>query len=154
MQGDLTALIERVEKVPGPDRRLDAEIMCAFHGYAMHEESDPANGIFAFWDGEPWKSTCHNCTIWPEVTASLDEALALVEETLPGWDWSLRHSVSADGDVRYGNAVLWVPSDPRDDEAPRHWANHSSPVLALLLAMLLALQADRSPSPTEGDADA
>lgn len=86
---DLKTLLAKIEAATGPDRRIDASIMCALRGYTMHEESDPANGIFAFWDGVPWKSTCHNCTSWPEITASLDAAIALVCEELPGWWWKV-----------------------------------------------------------------
>lgn len=92
MQADastIEALLERVEKATGPDRVLDAHLMCAVNGYVMHEDSDPAEGIFAFWSGEPWKSECSNCTSWAEVTASIDAALALVQEKLPGWFVSL-----------------------------------------------------------------
>lgn len=82
---DLHSLLTRAEAATEPDRELDAYIMCALNGYTMHEDSNPNDGIFAFWDGAPWESTCHNCTIWPEVSASLDAALALVGEKLPEW---------------------------------------------------------------------
>lgn len=140
MQGDLSALIKRVEKATGPDRRIDAEILCAFHGYVMHEESDPANGIFAFWDGKPWESTCHNCTIWPKVTASLDAALALVEEKLPDCDWECTTARHRKGFM----AAVWYAEVFRADA--------TTPALAIVLALLRALQslqADRSPSPAE-----
>lgn len=120
----LTSLLERVEKATGPDRELDAAIRIALF--------PPA--------GRP---------AWLPYTASLDACRALQEQALPGWDWSARHSVSSDGDVRYGNAVVWVPCNPRDDESPRYWASHEhAPELAWLAAILRALIAQ--PKEKEG----
>lgn len=75
----------------------------------------------------------------PKYTESLDAAIDLVERMRPGWDWYVRHATSADGDVKYGNAQIWPPCNPRDDESPRFWANHDQPVRALLIALFRAL---------------
>jgi hypothetical protein len=73
----LLALAERCEQAAGPDRVLDADIMCAFYGYTIHKDSNPAEGHFSFWEGEPEKSKCVNCSGWARVTEHLDEAVTL-----------------------------------------------------------------------------
>lgn len=72
------SLIARLEAATGPDRELDAEIVCALNGYTIHEDTRqffPKH--FAFWSGKPWESLCSNCSSWPEYTSSLDAALSL-----------------------------------------------------------------------------
>ena len=73
----LLALADRCEQTAGPDRVLDAYIMCAFYGYTIHKNSNPAVGHFAFWEGEPEKSRCVNWSGWARVTERLDEAVQL-----------------------------------------------------------------------------
>jgi hypothetical protein len=150
MEGDLPKLLERVENATGPNLATEVSLAILLDqtpdGFRFVEETQCWQRYVAVRD---------DVEIWmpPAYTASLDAALALVEEKLPGWDWSLRHSVSADSVIRYANAVVWVPSDPRDDEAPRYWANHNhSPLLALLAALLRALIAESrvSLAPTDG----
>lgn len=82
------ALAARIEAATAPDRELDALIACAQRGYTMHEDSKPAErGIFAFWVGKPRESECINCSSWPDPTASLDAAAALVPE---GFMWRVQ----------------------------------------------------------------
>ena len=146
---DLHSLLTRVEAATAPDRQIDCLLDCLRTGREFIEWTADT-GIVGYRFKHPtlgWELGCWRVGY----TASLDAALALVEEMLPGWDWSVRHSVSADGDVRYANAVVWLPSDPRDDEAPRHWANHDhSPALALLSALLRALIAKQEVEDAEG----
>lgn len=78
----LLELAERCERAEGPDRVLDAAIHLAVRGYTLHDETNPANGHFAFWEGEPWNSPCSNCSSWTAVTDSIDEALSLIPA---GW---------------------------------------------------------------------
>jgi hypothetical protein len=84
----LLALAERCEQAAGPDRALDAEILCAIHGFTIHKDSNPASGYFSFWEGEPEKSRCVNSSSWDRVTGSLDAAVTLVPE---GWTWARFH---------------------------------------------------------------
>jgi hypothetical protein len=69
----------------GPSRELDARLWWAF---ADHSEDD--HGL----DGEPlwvmaklWGGSPSSWTWIPQVTSSIDAALALVERLLPGWSW-------------------------------------------------------------------
>ena len=82
----LLELAERCERATGPDHALDAHIHVALCGYTIHEDTDPAKGHFAFWDGEPWESICSNCSSWSALTASIDEALTLVD---PKAQWAV-----------------------------------------------------------------
>ncbi len=110
----LLALAERCEQAAGPDRGLDAAIMCAFYGYTIHKDSNPAEGHFAFWEGEPEKSKCVNCSGWARVTEHLDAAVTLVPE---GWGWAI--STTGGGlPCAYGHppgnglAVRWIDDTP------------------------------------------
>lgn len=70
-------LLERVEKAEGPDRDLDYDISIAFQSYG----ADPTHGHYLRrkWFG-------------PNLTASIDAALALVEKVKPGCQKSLIES--------------------------------------------------------------
>jgi hypothetical protein len=65
----LLALAERCEQAAGPDRVLDAEILCAIYGFTIHKEN-----------------RCVNSSSWDRVTGSLDAAVTLVPE---GWDFCI-----------------------------------------------------------------
>ena len=78
----LLALADRCEQAARPDRVLDAEILCAIHGLTIHKDSNPADGYFSFWQGEPEKSRCVNSSSWDRLTGSLDAAVTLYP-TLP-----------------------------------------------------------------------
>jgi hypothetical protein len=107
----LGELAERCEAATGPDRVLDAEIYMAVHGYTLHEDTDPATGHFAFWEGEPWKSPCVNCSSWGEPTASLDAAMVLVPE---GWFFHVSRFSESEGPLR-GNAHVYGNRGLGDD---------------------------------------
>ena len=127
----LLALAERCKQAAGPDRVLDAEIMCALLGHMIHKDSDPAKGHFAFWIGEPENSVCMNCSGWARITESLDEAVTLVPE---GWEWEIYSD---------GGALLFVV--PRHiDETQRNATCRSAatPALALCAAALRARAAE------------
>jgi len=112
MQGDLTALIERVENATGPDRELDAAIRDALY--------------------EPVKRGA-----WTPFTSSLDAALALVEEKLPGTFWHVAKGRTRPDEPLFG-AELVSPEHGGVNVAVEH---ESSVALALILALLRALSA-------------
>ena len=124
-------LIKELESASGPDRTLDAKVSCALYGYVMHEESDPSDGVFAFWDD----GVCHNCSSWPEYTASVDEAMRLVPEGLV-WELYVR--------TNYIRARVLEKGPPfRDDYHVSEWEEGGylrdpSPAIALCIAALKA----------------
>jgi hypothetical protein len=105
----LASLIARVEAATGPDRRLDLDI-CAALGTL--EYASTARG---------YTRMPH-----PELTASIDAALAFAERVLPGKGWRLLYSAMMD------------------------WRAHVEPNVGkllprvLILALLRALQAQAS----------
>jgi hypothetical protein len=122
----LLTLAARCEQAAGPDRVLDAEILCAIHGLTIHKDSNPANGYFAFWEGEPEKSRCVNSSSWDRLTGSLDAAVTLVPE---GHEWLRKNEICM--------TVYRVPDNLKE------WARHidargATPALALCAAALRA----------------
>lgn len=162
--GDVTGLVERLEKATGGDRGLDA-LLAQVAGWEWHGDGPveeyplwaghwvqpgfPMNGTF----GIRGKGLC-DCNVIdethgndkppPAYTASLDAALALVERVLPGWSYGITS-----------------PDNPEDDPAlqRQHFsarlrksvqiirAHAPTPALALCLAALKALAQGNEGSP-------
>lgn len=116
---DLTTLIAKLEAATGPDRELDAEIAIALDQIASRD----------FWSIDYIKAD-----MVPAVTGSIDAAVALAARVLPGWGWSTQSfgEDGAQGKVWkhgwYDGAVIY--------------AEHSSPAIALVIAILRAKQAE------------
>ncbi len=116
---NLADLISRLEKAKGPDRDLDGEIhvACGLAGDGAHT----------------WGPYLRRKMARPDYTASIDAALYLKDEVLPGWYWRVGH-----GSVEPGWAHLnRVHPDHclKTDEA--HGLG-STPALALCVAILRA----------------
>lgn len=115
----MTDLEKRLEEATGPDRELDARI---YHFFGYIEIADPKDWLGMTPHGEP-------VSISP-LTASLDAALALVEERLPGWTMICDASAPEAG-------IDWELFEPKfggeriKGTAPTH-------PLALLLALVKA----------------
>lgn len=157
----MSDLIAKLEKLEGPDREVDAEIV--FDAFASpvgkHKEDGGPIGYIDITDQPSWNlglrfpgkdrewfSACRkqikgetllierdgsyvlmNSLRVPELTASLDAAIALVERVLPGWDWG------RDDDQR----MYLYP--PNTDECLS--ARGATPAIALLIALLKAKEA-------------
>ena len=98
---DLHALRARVQAATGPDRELDEAIMAAFY---VREKRHI--GAFEYPGGVPvyddvWvdpKTDKWVSTGAFDFTRSIDDAVALIKRTLPGWIWkTCECSVSDDG---------------------------------------------------------
>lgn len=131
-------IIERLEKADGPDHVLDAHILCALYGYEMHKDSDPATGVFSFWqDG-----ICHNCSSWMDPTASLDAAVALVEKMLPGWVFDdVSQNARLVGNPWGCSLSSYDGSDFSKNRHARSGWDYASPQIAVLVALFRALEA-------------
>ena len=107
---DLKALLERVEKAEGPDRKLDILIW-------EHMDADPklyrrvvGKPRYSEWEskaGGRWHDFYPSLNV-SHYTASLDASLALVERALPGWGiqqitWPLKPKDNALFAVTMGN---------------------------------------------------
>lgn len=120
----ISSLIERVEKATGPSFALDQDI-------ELFVEPDRITERLA-WErlGKPYPPT-------PPYTASLDAVVALAERVLPGWRWI----IDSDWDRGPPYAAQVKRQGDAWSEAPREFAK--TPPLALLLALLLAVQSQK-----------
>lgn len=110
MSASLRDLLERVEKTTKPNYALERDLWNAL----LPAERRPE-----------WRRT-------PPLTTSLDAAVALVAEMLPGAFWETGTS-QFDRQGRHANAFVWC----RDEPSHEAWA--ATPPLALLAALLSAL---------------
>jgi hypothetical protein len=135
---DLSELIERVEKATGPDRELDAAIAVAMLGTTATEDDLIYHKVPAHDDhcarGTYWRKSRSGWSLHTSATfsASLDSALALVEEMLPGANWSLGYFPEKPSYA----AEVWYSTV--------HYGLSGSPATAILLALLRALQSQPS----------
>lgn len=143
----LSDLLARVEAATGPDRELDDSLALASGWHP------PGVDPRLFSNPDTHRLYAHHA---PAFTASLDAALALCERVLPGWRWTLDSESNREG-VPRGKPGASVYIDQYDPDAPFHSAEAPTPALALLAAMLKALDAQakdgaaRSPQPIRED---
>jgi hypothetical protein len=138
MQGDLTALIERVEKATGPDRQLDCLLDCIRHDREFIEWTADT-GVTGYrykhprivWGSGTWREEI-------AYTSSLDAALALVEEKLPGCQWTVETD------------ACWLRVLTQDDvdefQGSYNCRGGTCTALAVVLALLRALQSQQENS--------
>lgn len=143
-------LIEKLEKVIGPDRELDACIAFTTgefdfklkHGFEDCRIERGARREDDFVEVHVVnKGTLIYGERYPRYTASIDAAVQLCERVLPDYLWGITQGT--DGDVEFqGN--IWPNTQPFD-ASKDHFGYHSKPALALCIAILRALQ------PKEGE---
>jgi len=102
MTSNLSALIERVERLDGPDQSLDAEICIELQYGGINSEGACNVRTDPDWEGDllfeiegDEHPDC--CNPIPALTASIDAAVALVDRVLPG------HGYTTDHQPVYGN---------------------------------------------------
>ena len=136
-------LLERLEKAEGPDRELDAEIDATLRvGKPNHQAWVKEN--FPTWRARP-DGLCEcvhqdgsGGVNWQSdpFTASVDAALALVEQKLPGADW-YRSIPNEPGDS-IEISVWWRPQ-PKEDWLWGEAQDNGDTAIAILIALLRAL---------------
>ena len=109
---ELAELLERVKAATGPDRELDWDIQQSQFGI---EQTD-----------------FHGT---PRYTASIDAALALAERLLPGRSWKIVGEPAA----VYPHCAVIRDAGKLSDVAEAFIASHRTPALAILTALLSAL---------------
>lgn len=132
---DLSELIERLEMAGGPSRDLDVEIM-----NALAPRSPDEKRLF---DGKVYPATwgavgqvCDHIRYFveaPFLTSSIDAAAALAERVLPGNQINVTRFTSTVARASIGNG--WIEA-----------STHKTPALALVTAILRALQQKGSSS--------
>ncbi|PZU22454.1 MAG: hypothetical protein DI589_11200 [Shinella sp.] len=133
---DLTTLIAKLEAATGPDRELDVAISCAIDGRVLEKRGNDRKEWLYLPGTNNWRQDpgSYGQFLSPRFTASIDTAVALAERVLPGWDWGA-HSFGEDG----AQGKVWKHGW-HDDTAI--YADHTSPSIALLIAILRAKQAE------------
>ncbi len=138
---ELQKLLERVENATGPDREIDEAIMALV--YVRDERH-----IGAYMENDLGRDEPVKDRVWVDpktdkwvsthayaYTASIDDALALVERVLPGQQWTLGRNL---------HHHYWLCTFNRLDDEGAPYSNASShaaptPPLAILAAILKAL---------------
>lgn len=134
-------LIDRLSKLDGPDREVDAELEAVFVGGRVHY-NDPANKeavIERPIDGL-WIRGIYPYRKIARYTASVDAAIALAERVLPGWKWRVgRTELFSNG---WSYVHKYDPSNcDRTDEAACADGKAANPAIALCIALLRAKEA-------------
>ena len=128
---DLPSLIVRVERLEGPDREVDLEIARAL-------VPDVICTRLVRW---PPPEREEDFTHW-EYTASLDAVVALAERVLP----ALAPAIGMNVHHRYWHGRLSFVR--ADGDVDGYSADAPTPALALLLALLRAVQAQQNKETT------
>lgn len=126
-------LIAKLEALNGPDREVDHAIAAHFGLYNASTIDGPH--LRRRWNG-------------PELTASLDSAIALVGRVLPGWAWTIMAAkplttTEAGETVAKGPFTAFVNNSPRRPAEPDAECEGvgTTPAIALLIALLRARSA-------------
>ncbi len=133
-------LITRLREAEGADRSLDAEIAfaCGWRPHmpkrhqnnprARYEQCTVNPGTYELWiGGQPCGKEKHV----PKYTESLDAALALVAEVLPGAVCRIKTGLAP-------TAIIQRTDDEHWAKSPYRGLNAASPAIALLIALLQA----------------
>lgn len=128
----IAELIERLEKAEGPDREIDADLVCVCCQGALVSQ-------YIASDAEPSVFHAHALGLSdrsdvPAYTSSLDAALSLVERKLPGVHWSVSNAAVKP------RANVWMPQPTRPIMGP--YSSGATPALAVCLALLRALSTE------------
>lgn len=152
MSKDIEALIERLEKATGPNRKLDNDIYRWVHP-EFADFIEGRGGLVHPNDGEDQRVLSNIRASF--YTSSVDAALALCERMLPGWRWGVASHSIKDGVYSEGpyigkpkhvdgfRAHVTKPSPLRPMP---HIADARTAPLAILLALLCSLNQEESRS--------
>lgn len=147
---DLTALIARVERLEGPDREVDClvDALVRLRGPFVIVGPPTYDPPRFFCNPNPeidWIGY-DLLNVSPHVTASLDAVVALAERVLPGWRWGVMTAVGPESRRGPFMATLDCPESSGFGMNARD--AHATPALALLLALLRAVQAEQNEETT------
>lgn len=139
-RAELEALLGRVEKLTGPDRKVDADLTAMLLNANIVWHTDRITGE-RYPEALMQSDITADGLLNPPVhryTASLDAAVALVERCLPGWRIDLRIGKWPEHDPRH--VVLWNNDTTAVTSVFGVKADGASPAIALLSAALRAMQ--------------
>lgn len=127
----MTDLLKRLQSATGADRKLDWEILSHVGWTDDRQFVGYGHGWVLFFKN----SKGEHRTEAPEVSASLDAAIALVEEVLEHKSPSIQLQIGkllSFATIAAFTEANWAKSD--------HNGKHKSPAIALLIALLRALE--------------
>ena len=134
-------LIGKLATLDGPDREVDAEILCTFlapvgskvvrspfnDAWVIYEPRAYSPRPFALWEKpRPWRLDHES------LTGSLDAAIALTERLLPGIWWVIAKGKTTLAEPMYGAQLFF---GEHEEFAP---GEGPTPAIALLIATLKA----------------
>jgi len=131
---DIAELLERVKAATGPGRELDAAIVLTLEPEAFPNTVRSVEDDGTIVCGHYGAYTFHDA---PELTASIDAALALVERALPGWRWSVFHPGYDNGIYQGGKSGCHL-YHPASSGLITAKGFGTTPSLAILAALLEA----------------
>lgn len=132
----MTDLQEKLSRATEPSRELDKEIWQLLVPGVTRRTAHVDHHVKPY-DIDETRDASGKLIIVPHYTASLDAALALVAEVLPGWKWV----IVCDG------CDIWTEEFEGNEPKRFISTGHKSPAVALLIALLKATNAGA------GDAD-
>lgn len=153
---ELRALRDRVLAATGTDRELDVDVCLALGIDPTH--GGEASGfigvdtVYRFTSGMPLSEAAAKYPDWkthaaisyrvPEITGSLDAAVALCERVLPGWPWSAYGGGGADPDKPSVNVWPREQPFPAALDVSEEAATLALAFLAATLSALIAQEPD------------
>ncbi|CAN7519890.1 hypothetical protein [Brucella pseudogrignonensis] len=124
-------LIERLSKLDGPDREVDAEVYIQFNIPAERAgRIDYAHGMVGWW---PKDGTYVSAVTVPAYTASVDAALALAERLFPGTEYEFTNLYN----------IVRVTIEMNGKYGGFHGEHVNSLPIALCIAILRAKEASK-----------
>lgn len=131
-----SALIERLQAAPGPDRAIDADI---FRAIGLTEAQERHCKDWCRMDGRTDLTTDRYIAAWaPAFTRSVDDALTLLP---PGLWWLLGAGKARPDEPLYG-AQIRDPGRALEDPPIAEAEHPTSPAIALSIAALRSREED------------
>lgn len=140
-------ILASLEKLTGPSEEIDAEILCLlaapagskveqsrFNGaWCIYEPRQSGKEPFALWEWRGW----HRARGWP-VTGSLDAIVALIEQKLPGAEWTCTNNKRHPDAGPFAEIVIRRPGGNSGYCATN--TASSAPAIAMCIALLKAME--------------
>lgn len=136
-------LLSRLQGLTAPDREVDGLIEIRF-GLMPEDAVFARENVFGR-EVNQWHTGgfgSYQFHYPEEYTASIDAAVALCERVLPGWSWcAIKRPDTGIGYVHNNESVYTGIAATPNPKRRWHEFRHESPAIALLIAILTALEA-------------
>ena len=149
MREKLTELLAKVEGAAEGSEELDARILCVLLApETAYVEQSPINGAWCIYVPpafvrHPWPRLWETPREFRQdhasVTQSIDAALLLLDQKLPGWSWGVSTEPPFHGRTYHAYVAKQLPEIGRYDATRQSADYQPGAALAVLTAMLRAL---------------